>query len=77
MLQLVYVDRVIVACPIERPTSLEAGMEKVIRTIQPPHESENITLEQATRAWIKVEARRQARRSHREAPSPHSAAVPR
>jgi hypothetical protein len=52
-------------------------MEKVIRTIQPPHESENITLEQATRAWLKVEARGQARRSQREEPSSCSAAAPR
>jgi hypothetical protein len=52
-------------------------MEKVIRTVQPPHESENITLEQAMRAWLKVAARRRARRSQREEPSPRPADAPR
>ena len=43
-------------------------MQKVIRTIQPPHESENITLEQARAAWIKAEAEmREARRRKRAA----------
>jgi hypothetical protein len=52
-------------------------MEKVIRTVQPPHEGGSITLEQATRAWQAVEARRKAARQERKEPLPRPADAPR
>lgn len=37
-----------------------AAQPQVLRAIQPPHESENITVEQARTAWEEVRARRAA-----------------
>jgi hypothetical protein len=43
------------------------SMEKKWRTIQPPHPSENITLEEAMEAWRRVEAKAGKPRSRRKA----------
>ena len=57
-------------------------MEKVFRTVQPPHKSKNITLAQARRAWIEAEAevrevrrrkRAEARRKRADAEAPDNA----
>jgi heme-degrading monooxygenase HmoA len=40
-------------------------MKKRLRTIQPPHQSEKFTLEEAIQAWRKVEAEMAAERAAR------------
>lgn len=47
-------------------------MKKRLRTIQPPHPSERITLEQAIQAWREVEGR-----TGPAEPEPYEAARPR
>lgn len=52
-------------------------MKKVWRTVQPPHESPNITLEQAIAAWAKVKAEDEARRKKRRKQAKRSTSAPR
>lgn len=41
-------------------------MKKVLRTVQPPHKSRNLTVAQARKAWLEAEAEvRETRRRKR------------
>ena len=53
------------------------NVKKVPPTIMPPHESPNITLEQARAAWAKVKAEDEARRKKRRKQAKRSTNTPR
>jgi hypothetical protein len=57
--------------------STEAMMKKVWRTVQPPHESPNITLEQAREAFRQVRAEEEERRKRRRKKAKQSTDAPR